>query len=137
MEPNEPLFQNIDCVRLYVTDLSSGLSFYRDHLGLNLVWKTKSEAGLKMPNDITEIVLCTEKKNPEIDLKVKSADDAAMQIKEAGGNVLVPPFDIRIGRCVVVNDPWGNELVLLDTTKGLLKTDPDGNVIGNEKTSQQ
>lgn len=133
MERIEPLFQNVDCVRLYVTDLNAGLSFYHGHLGLKLVWKTESEAGLKMPNDATEIVLHTEKKKPEIDLKVKSADDAANQIREGGGKVLIPPFDIRIGRCVVVNDPWGNELVLLDTTKGLLKTDPEGNVIGNEK----
>ncbi len=39
------------------------------------------------------------------------------------------PFDIKIGRCVVVKDPWGNQLVLLDSTKGLLKTDQAGNVI--------
>jgi len=32
---------------------------------------------------------------------------------------------------VVVRDPWGSELVLLDTSKGLLETDPEGNVIGN------
>jgi hypothetical protein len=32
----------------------------------------------------------------------------------------------------VIRDPWGNELVLLDTTKGLLVTDAEGNVIGNE-----
>ena len=44
---------------------------------------------------------------------------------------IVPPFDIQIGRCVVLEDPWGNPLVLLDTSKGLLKTDADGNVIGN------
>jgi hypothetical protein len=31
----------------------------------------------------------------------------------------------------VVEDPWGNSLVLLDTSKGLLKTDANGNVTGN------
>jgi len=31
----------------------------------------------------------------------------------------------------VLEDPWGNPLVLLDASKGLLKTDADGNVIGN------
>ena len=135
METIEPLIQNVDCVRLYVTDLNSGLSFYRDHLGLKLIWRTESEVGLKMPNDVTEIVLHTEKKKLEVDLKVKSADNAAIKIEESGGNVVVPPFDIQIGRCVVVNDPWENELVLLDTTKGLLQTDPEGNVIGNEIAS--
>ena len=43
----------------------------------------------------------------------------------------MPPFDIQIGRAVVVEDPWGNQLVLLDTSKGLLLTDADGTVVGN------
>ena len=50
---------------------------------------------------------------------------------EAGGKVVVPPFGIQIGRCAVVQDPWGNEFVLLDASKGLLVTDEEGNVIGN------
>jgi hypothetical protein len=43
--------------------------------------------------------------------------------------VVVPPFDIRIGRCAVICDPWGNRLVVLDMSKGPLVTDADGNVI--------
>jgi len=39
------------------------------------------------------------------------------------------PFDIPIGRCAVVNDPWGNRLVLLDVGKGSLVTDGDGRVL--------
>jgi lactoylglutathione lyase len=128
----EPLIQKVDCIRLYVTNLESGLAFYRDQLGLEVIWRTKQAVGLRMPNDATEIVLHTERQGPEIDLTVACADDAAVQIEEAGGRVIVPPFDIQIGRCVVIRDPWDNELVLLDTTKGLLETDADGNVIGNE-----
>lgn len=128
----EPLIQKVDCVRLYVADLESGLSFYRDKLGMELIWRTDQAIGLRMPNDVTEIVIHNEKMRPEIDLKVKNADEAAIKIEEAGGKVVVPPFDIQIGRCVVINDPWDNELVLLDSSKGLLKTDSDGNVIGNE-----
>jgi len=45
--------------------------------------------------------------------------------------VIVPPFEIQIGPCVVVEDPWGNLLVLLDASKGLLKTDIDRKVVGN------
>ena len=123
--------QKVDCIRLYVSDLNSGLQFYRDQLGLKLIWKTDQAIGLRMPNDVTEIVLHTEEKMPEIDLKVKNADTAAALIEKAGGKVVVPPFDIQIGRCTVINDPWGNELVLLDSSKGLLKTDSEGNVIGN------
>ena len=56
----EPLIQKVDCVRLYVADLESGLSFYRDQLGLDLIWRTENAIGLRMPNDETEIVLHTE-----------------------------------------------------------------------------
>jgi hypothetical protein len=41
-----------------------------------------------------------------------------------GGKLLVAPFDIPIGRCAVVQDRWGNRLVLLDHRKGRLLTDP-------------
>jgi predicted enzyme related to lactoylglutathione lyase len=66
-----------------------------------------------------------------VDFLVESADRAVQFIEQAGGRVIVPPFDIQIGRCAVVEDPWGNPLVVLDTSKGLLKTDSDGNVTGN------
>lgn len=127
----KPLLEMVDCVRLSVASIEAGLAFYRDQLGLELIWQTKQEVGLRMPNDETEIVLHTAQQKPEIDLKVDCADDAAVQIVKAGGKVVVPPFDIQIGRCVVIRDPWENELVLLDTTKGLLETDAEGNVIGN------
>ena len=64
-------------------------------------------------------------------MKVESAEAAAVHFEEAGGKIIVPPFDIQIGRAVVVEDPWGNPFVLLDASKGLLVTDADGNVIGN------
>ena len=66
-----------------------------------------------------------------MDITVESADTAAGRFAQAGGEVVVAPFDIPIGRCSVVRDPWGNQLVLLDTSKGLLSTDKDGNVTGN------
>jgi predicted enzyme related to lactoylglutathione lyase len=87
-------------------------------------------AALQAATD-AEIVLHTEPQAPEIDFKVQSADAAAAHIEAAGGRVAVPPFDIQIGRCTVVQDPWGNEFVLLDASKGLLVTDEEGNVVGN------
>jgi lactoylglutathione lyase len=130
--PKKPLIRKVDCVRLYVTDLEAGLAFYRDQLGHELIWRTEVAAGLRLPESDAEIVLQTEQQAPEIDLLVDSADEAARRIEALGGNILVPPFDIPIGRCVVVSDPWGNPLVLLDMSKGMLKTDDEGRVIGNE-----
>jgi lactoylglutathione lyase len=125
------LIRKVDCVRLYVPDLEAGLAFYCDRLGHELIWRTATAAGLRLPESEAELVLQTEDQRQEVDLLVDSADEAARFIEQAGGRVIVPPFDIQIGRCAVVEDPWENPLVLLDTSKGLLKTDAQGNVIGN------
>jgi lactoylglutathione lyase len=129
---SEPVFRKVDCVRIFVSDLEAGLAFYRDQLGHPLIWRTEQEAGLRLPDSEAELVLQTERPGLEVDITVQSADEAAARWAALGGKVLAGPFDIRIGRCVVVQDPWGNPLVLLDTRKGLLVTDEDGNVIGNE-----
>jgi len=126
-----PLLSKIDCVRLYVSDLEAGLAFYRDRLGLSLLWRTHQAVALRLPNTDAELVLQTEDREQEIDFSVESADAAARRIADAGGKVKVPAFDIQIGRCVVVEDPWGNRLVLLDSSKGLLQTDSGGKVVGN------
>lgn len=125
------LIRKVDCVRVYVPDLEAGLAFYRDRLGHALIWRTETAAGLRLPESEAELVLQTEDPRQEVDLLVDSADEAAARVEQAGGKVIVPPFEIQIGRCVVLEDPWGNPLVLLDTSKGLLKTDADGNVISH------
>lgn len=127
------LFRKVDCVLLPVPDLEAGLAFYRDRLGHSLIWRTKTAAGLRLPESEAELVIQAENQRREVDLLVDSADEAARTIEAAGGRVIVPPFDIQIGRCVVVEDPWGNPLMMLDTSKGLLATDADGNVTGNLK----
>ncbi|MGZ9166508.1 MAG: VOC family protein, partial [Anaerolineales bacterium] len=103
-----PLIRKVDCVRLYVPDLEAGLAFYRDRLGHELIWRTETAAGLHLPETDTELVLQTEEQRQEVDFLVDSADQAAESIAQSGGIVIVPPFDIQIGRCVVVEDPWGN-----------------------------
>ena len=96
-----------------------------------MIWRTKDQVGLQMHKRDAEIVLHTDPKEPEIDFLVDSADEAAAHFQAAGGTIVIDPFDIAIGRCVVVRDPWGNEYVLLDMSKGPLKTDKNGVVITN------
>ena len=127
-----PLIRKVDCIRFYVPDLEAGLAFYRDQLGHELIWRTPSAAGLRLPDTDAELVIQTEDQRQETDLLVASADEAAQAIEQAGGKLIVPPFDIQVGRCVVVEDPWGNPLVLLDLSKGLFKKDTNGNVVGNQ-----
>ena len=129
----DPLLRKVDCLRIPVPDIESGLAFYRDRLGHALLWRTETSAGLKMPDTDAEIVIQTEHPEAEANLLVRSAEKAAALIVEAGGRVVEGPFDIRIGRCAVVQDPWGNRLVVLDMSKGRLVTDAEGNVVGNAK----
>ena len=58
---SEPLFRKIDCLQLPVPDIEAGLAFYRDRLGHELVWRTPTAAGLRMPETDAEIVIQTER----------------------------------------------------------------------------
>jgi lactoylglutathione lyase len=127
-----PLFQKVDCVQLPVPDLEAALGFYRDQLGHELIWRTEQAVGLRLPGSDAELVLQTERPEPEVDWLVASVEAAVEQIVAAGGSVDVPPFDIQIGRCAVVRDPWGNALVLLDMSRGVLMTDAEGRIIQKE-----
>lgn len=132
---HEPLVLAVDSVQLPVDDLAKALAFYSDELGHELVWRTDTAAGLRIPDSEAEIVVQTERPEMEANLLVASVSDAAQRFVAAGGRIEVEPFDIQIGRCVVVRDPWNNRIVLLDMTKGRLTTDQQGNVTGEGSTS--
>jgi predicted enzyme related to lactoylglutathione lyase len=117
---------------LPVPDLEAGLAFYRDALGHELVWRTETGAGLLMPDGDTEIVIETEGHPPETDLLVESVPEAVDRIVASGGRLVAGPFEIQIGQCAVLADPFGNTLVVLDLSKGMLVVDEDGRVVGNE-----
>jgi predicted enzyme related to lactoylglutathione lyase len=129
MEP--PLLRKVDAVTVPVPDLDSGLAFYRDKLGHSLLWRNDSlgQAGLGLPDGDTELVLTTTLDYAPNWL-VSSADEAAVAITAAGGRVLTGPFDLPVGRGVVVADIFGNTLILLDLSKGLYTTDDTGLVTG-------
>lgn len=125
----EPLFEGVDCVSMTVSSLDAGLAFYRDKMGLKLLWRTDKACGLGMRDGQTEFVLTT-KDNLMVDMKVADVEEAVKRFAEAGGAVKEAPFDIDIGKCAVVIDPWGNEYCILDTTKGTYDTAADGTVSG-------
>lgn len=116
---SDALFQKIDCVRLPVDDLEAAIAFY-GRLGHALIWRQPTQVGLRLPGTDAELVLQTESSDPEVDVLVGDADAAARTFEKAGGRVVRGPFDIEVGRCVVVEDPWGNRLVLLDLRRGPL-----------------
>ena len=53
------MFKRIDCLRLPVSDLEAALAFYGDALGHELVWRTKTAAGLRICEG-SELVVHTE-----------------------------------------------------------------------------
>jgi lactoylglutathione lyase len=112
-----PLFQKIDCLALPVPDLEAAIDFYAA-LGHELKWRAP------------ELIVMTDRAVRETDITVESVEEAIERFTAAGGRLVNGPFDIPIGRCAVVADPWGNLLVLLDNSKGFLATDAEGRVTG-------
>lgn len=130
MQKIKPMFNKVDCISLHVPDLENALTFYHDNLGHEIIWKHKSAAGLRLPESNAELVLHTENRPNEVDWKVDSVPEAVDRFIKAGGELLAGPFEIHIGLCAVLRDPWQNPIVILDTSKGYLKVDSENNVIG-------
>ena len=127
-----PLFRKLDNHLLRVTDLGAAIAFYRDRLGHELVWRDESAAGFALPDTNAELVVHLHI-GPETDILVDDVEAAVVAFVRAGGEVIERPFDIAIGRCARLGDPFGNVLVILDQSKGRLKTGPYKRVIGVDR----
>ena len=124
-----PLFRRVDCLSIPIPDVDAALAFYSANLGHELIWRSNKAAGLKLPGSDVELVLHRGDRPMETDLVVDSVPEALARFTSAGGRVLKGPFEIQIGLCAVVADPWGNVLVVLDTSKGTLRVDENKRVI--------
>jgi lactoylglutathione lyase len=114
-----PLLRKLDCLQLPVGDLEAGVAFY-ERLGHEVIWRRPNQVGLRLPDTDAELVLQTERQGARVDLLVEDVRAAVERFVAAGGRVVVDPFPIEIGLCAVVADPHGNELELLDMSKGPL-----------------
>lgn len=128
---DQPLLRLVDAVTVPVPDLDAGLACYVDRLGHELLWRNDElgQAGLRCPGSETELVLSTGLSYAPNWL-VESADAAAELIIAAGGRMISEPADIPVGRVAVVADPFGNELILVDLSKGRYRTEGAGRVTG-------
>jgi predicted enzyme related to lactoylglutathione lyase len=128
------VLRKVDAVTVSVPDLDSGVAFYVDGLGHELAWRNESigQAGLRVPDAETEIVLTT-RHGYEPNWLVDSVDDAAAAFEGGGGTIIAPPVHIPVGRLAVVQDPFGNVLVLIDLSKGRYTTDDEGDVTDVER----
>lgn len=128
-----PLLRAVDAVTVPVPDLDAGLVFYQEKLGHQLLWRNDDigQAGLALTASSTELVLTTRAPYAPTWL-VSSVDDAVDAIAQAGGRTLSGPSDVPVGRLATVEDIFGNQLVLLDMSKGRYITDESAHVTGVE-----
>ena len=131
MSANGPLFRKLDNLLLRVADLDAAVAFYGARLGHQVLWRSEDAVGFALPDTDAELVVHLHI-GPETDVLVEDTDRAFQLFLSAGGEAVEAPFDIAIGRCARVRDPFGNVLVILDQSKGRLATDADGRVTGVE-----
>jgi lactoylglutathione lyase len=114
------MLRKIDCVMVRVNDLDEAVDFYTRTFGLRSTWRDESSAGLKMPQTDAEIVLhtMTLPSDGVVHYLVDDVGEAVSAYRQAGCGVRVPPFEIAIGLCAVVEDPYGNAVCILDMSKG-------------------
>ena len=115
------MLRKIDCVMIRVDDLEVATQYYADVFGLQPIWKDATAVGLRFPETDAEIVLHCEPDIPsgvEVHYLVDDVVTAVQILAGKGCSVLVEPFDIVIGKCAAIRDPFGTRLCILDMSKG-------------------
>jgi lactoylglutathione lyase len=116
------MLRRIDCVMIRVEDVDVSAAYYAKVFGLRPLWSGEGAVGLVFAETDAEIVLHRETTIPssvEVYYKVDDVVVAVAHYAAQGCQILVAPFDITIGKCAVIRDPFGTRLCILDTTKGL------------------
>jgi lactoylglutathione lyase len=96
-------------------------------------WRNGLQVGLGLPETDAEVVLESGPALPtgaSVHCLVDDVSGAVTYLADRGCRTLVAPFEIAIGRCAVVKEPFGNTLGLLDMTKGPL---PQGLGLSSEQ----
>ena len=122
-----PVLKRINAVLVKVPSVQEGLDFYRERLGLQTFWKKEDIASVHLGDG--QLVMSTTL-DPETSILVESVEHAAEVFVSAGGKIVSPPEDIDVGKLVVVEDPFGNHLTLVDFSKGFYTMDKSKNVTG-------
>jgi predicted enzyme related to lactoylglutathione lyase len=122
------MLKKIDCVLIRVNDVGEAVNFYSEVFGLKPVWQDDQwqQAGLVFPESDAEIVLHCDPLIPgqvEVHYLVDDVIAATQKYVEKGCTIITEPFDIRIGKCVVIQDPFGTRLCILDMSKAAVVPD--------------
>jgi lactoylglutathione lyase len=114
------MLRKIDCVMVRVDDLEAASRFYGRMLGLRSLWRDEVSIGMGLPETDAEVVLHTMELPPEwgVHYLVDSVAASVSSWREAGCVVRRQPFEIAVGWCAVLEDPFGNPVCILDLSKG-------------------
>ncbi len=116
------MLRKIDCIMIRVDDIQAAAAFYAKVFGLHPQWSGDDSIGLVFPETDAEIVLHNDPDIPspvEVYYLVEDVVAAVAHYVAERCSILVAPFDITIGKCAVIQDPFGIRLCILDLTKGL------------------
>jgi lactoylglutathione lyase len=116
------MLRKIDCVMIRVDDVDVSAAYYAKVFGLRPKWSGEGAVGFAFPETDAEIVLHCDPNIPssvEVHYLVDDVVVAVAHFEAQGCQILVAPFDITIGKCAVIRDPFGTRLCILDLTKGL------------------
>jgi lactoylglutathione lyase len=115
------MLRKIDCIMIRVADVEAAAAYYAKVFGLFPQWREAGSVGLEFPETDAEIVLHCDPNIPSSVEAYYLVDDvvaAVAHFAAQGCRALVDPFDISIGKCAVIGDPFGTRLCILDITKG-------------------
>jgi predicted enzyme related to lactoylglutathione lyase len=115
------MLRKIDCLMVRVNDVEAAARYYQRVFGLRPLWSGDGAIGLRFPDSDTEVVVHSDPSIPgpvEAHYLVDDVTAAVAAFGAQGCQTLVAPFDITIGRCAVIEDPFGVRFCILDMTKG-------------------
>lgn len=114
------MLRKIDCVMVRVPDLTSAAEFYTRVFGLRPLWRDETSIGMGMAETDAEVVLHTMDLpgDRSVHYLVDDVREAVAIGQRAGCAVREAPFEVAIGLCAVLVDPFGNTVCLLDMSKG-------------------
>lgn len=115
------MLRKIDCLMIRVEDIEAPASYYERVFGLLPQWSGDDSIGLRFPESDAEIVVHRHSDIPSPVEAYYLVDDviaAVARYAAEGCQILVEPFDIAIGKCTVIQDPFGVRFCILDMTKG-------------------
>ncbi len=116
------MLRKIDCIMIRVDDIQAAAAYYAKVFGLRPLWSGDDAIGLAFLETDAEIVLHNDPEIPspvEVHYLVDDVVATVAYYETQGCSILVAPFDITIGKCAVIQDPFGIRLCILDLTKGL------------------